>query len=202
VRKTQNPWKRIGEDELMRKVMLALALAGILALTFNLVEGQAQMGPGMMGPGGYGPWQCPYCGHPMWQGGYGMGPGMMGPGMMGPGMMGGMMGPGMMGRGMCPMMMGGQMGPGMMGPGMMGRGMMCPPMMGGPGWQQYQKPLEEKDATGIVENYLASTRNPNLKLGVVKDLGHAFEVEILTKENSLVDKVIVDKGTGWMRSIY
>jgi len=175
----------------MRKIMLALVLAAMLGLTFHVLGSQAQMGPGMMGWGGYGAWPCPYCGHPMWHGGYGMGPGMMAPGMMG--------------RGMCPMMMGGQMGPGMMGPGMTGRGM-CPPMMGGPGWgprwQQYQKPLEEKDATGIVENYLASSRNPNLKLGVVKDLGHAFEVEILTKENSLVDKVIVDKGTGWMRSVY
>jgi hypothetical protein len=117
---------------------------------------------------------------------------MMGPGYgMGPGMMGhGMMGGGMMGRGM---------GPGMMGPGMMGPGY---PGYGPQQYQQPQKPLEEKDAKAMVENYIQSTRNPNLKLGEIKDMGYAFEAEILTKDNSLADRIIVDKNTGWMRSAY
>lgn len=113
-----------------------------------------------------------------------MGPGMMGGGMMGPGMMGG----GMMGRGM--------------GPGMMGRGYGPQP---GPQYQQPQqppKPLEEEDARQILENYLKSMRNPNLKLGEIEDKGNSFEAEILTKDNSLVDRVLVDKYTGWMRSVY
>jgi len=105
------------------------------------------------------------------------------------------------------------MGPGMMGygygmgPGMMGYGM-GPGMMGyGYGYnQQYQTPqtpVKEKDAKGIVENYLNSTRNPNLKLGKIKDDGSAFEVDIVTKGNgALVDKVLVDKNTGWLRSVY
>jgi hypothetical protein len=42
---------------------------------------------------------------------------------------------------------------------------------------------------------IKSMRNPNLKLGKVKDAGNAFEAEILTKNNSLVDKVLVDKST-------
>lgn len=99
------------------------------------------------------------------------------------------------------------MGPGMMGygmgPGMMGYGMM------GPGYnynQQYQLPrksMKEQDAKRIVENYLASTRNPNLKLGKIKDNGSDFEADIVTKGNgSLVDKILVDKDTGWLRSIY
>ncbi len=113
--------------------------------------------------------------------GYGTGPGMMGGGMMGPGMMGG----GMMGRGM---------GPGMMGPG-------YGPQYG-PQYQQPQEPIEEKDARGILENYLNSMRNPNLKLGKIKDVGNTFEAEILTKDNSLVDIILVDKRTGWMRSAY
>ncbi|MEJ2068401.1 MAG: hypothetical protein P8Y09_10775, partial [Deltaproteobacteria bacterium] len=54
----------------------------------------------------------------------------------------------------------GMMGPGMMG-GMMGPGMMMGPGYGyGPGYGQEQKPLEEKDAKSILENYLHSTRNP------------------------------------------
>jgi hypothetical protein len=91
------------------------------------------------------------------------------------------MGPGMMGRGM---------GPGMMGPGY------------GPQYQQESKPLAEKDVKAMLENYVQSTRNPNLKLGKITDKDHYFEAEILTKDNALVDKILVDKQTGWMRSIY
>ena len=94
-----------------------------------------------------------------------------------------------------------------MGYGMMGYGM-GPGMMGlGYGYnqqsQQPQRSITEKDAKGIVGNYLNSTRNPNLKLGKIKDEGSAFEVDIVTKSNgSLVDKVLVSKSTGWLRSVY
>lgn len=100
------------------------------------------------------------------------------------------------------------MGSGMMGGGMMSHGM-GPGMMGpgygsqyGPQYQQPQKILEEKDARAILENYLRSTRNPSLKLGTIKDVGPFFEAEILTKEDSLADKILVDKRTGWMRFVY
>lgn len=160
----------------MKKTLLVFALILIL----GVANAYAQQ-PGMMG--GQQGWYCPYCGQ--WMGG-----GMMGgQGMMGPGMMGGHM----MGRGM--------MGPGMMG----GQGMT------GPGYgQQYQQPqymqpqkaLEEKDVKTILENYLANMRNPNLKLGKIKDAGTTFEADIVTKDNSIVDKIMVDKATGWMRSAY
>jgi hypothetical protein len=88
------------------------------------------------------------------------------------------------------------MAPGMMGP---GYGPQYGPQYG---YQQPQKPMEEKDAKAILENYLASLRNPNLKLGKVKEKGNAFEGEIVTKDGSLVDKILVDKYTGWMRSVY
>jgi cytochrome c553 len=124
--------------------------------------------------------------------------------------LGGPQGPGM--RGYSP-----GMGPGMgygmgmggygMGPGMMGRGMMGPGYgYGGYTPQQYQpreKPITEKEAKTMVENYLKSTRNPNLKLGKIKDEEHYFEVDIVTKKNdSLVDKILVDKKTGWIHSTY
>jgi Spy/CpxP family protein refolding chaperone len=150
-------------------------------------------------------WSCP-------GGGYGMGPNMMyGQYGMGPGMMGygyGM-GPGMMGYGygMSPGMMGGMMGYGYgMGPGMMGKGYGMGPQYG-PGYQgpQYQRPktpMEEKDAKKLLENYLESTRNPNLKLGKLEDKGDDFEAEIVTKKGSLIDRIKIDKRTGWMRSVY
>ena len=118
------------------------------------------------------------------------------------------MGPGMMGRGQG---YGYGMGPGMMGPGYgcgYGRG----PDMMGPGWygtqqgpqyQHQQKPLGKEEAKQEVENYLMSTRNPNLKLGKVTDKGSYFEADVVTKGNdSPVDKILVDKNTGWMRSAY
>jgi hypothetical protein len=54
----------------------------------------------------------------------------------------------------------------------------------------------------MLENYLTSTRNPNLKLGKITEKGAYYEAEIVTKNNSLVDKILVDRYTGWMRSEY
>ena len=110
-----------------------------------------------------------------------------------------------------PMGYGYGMGPGMMGgwsgycsgPGMMGYG--YGPQYGrqyGPQYQQPQKPLNESQAKEMVENYLQATRNPNLKLGKIEDKGYAFEVNIVTKDGSLVNKVMVDKNTGWMQPAY
>jgi hypothetical protein len=61
---------------------------------------------------------------------------------------------------------------------------------------------KNKDVKEIVETYVQSTRNPNLKLGNIEDTGSFFEAEILTKDGSLADKIAVDKYMGWMRSIY
>jgi hypothetical protein len=112
------------------------------------------------------------------------------------------------------------MGPGMMGQDRTGwgpgygpqqqQGWTCPycgrwygPGYGyGPQYQQPQKPMTKRDAEALVGYFLKSTSNPNLKLGKIQDEGTAFEVEIVTKTNSLVDKILVDKRTGWMRSVY
>jgi Heavy-metal resistance len=103
--------------------------------------------------------------------GYGMGPGMMGPGYgMGSGYG---RGPGSMGR--AP-----------------GQGEMRPES------NRLENPLQEDGARAVVENYLQSTRNPKLKLGKITEQSDAFEAEIVTKEGSLVDKLLVDKSTGWM----
>jgi hypothetical protein len=187
----------------MKKSFLGLALILGLAMIFFPLQGKAQMGPWMMGRGyGYG---------------YGMGPGMMGPGygygmgpwMMGPGYGYGMMHPWMMGPGcgygMGPWMMGRGRGY-HMGPGMMGWGYGMGPWMMGPGYygSQYgpQKPLDSKEAKETLEDYLKSIRNPNLKVGKIEDKGNHFEVNIVTKDNDLVDKIDIDKNTGWMRSEY
>jgi len=187
-------------------LMVLLAIGSVYAQSSN---------PGNNPPPQSG-WYCPNCG--AYQGGgYGMGPGMMGGRGygygMGPGMMGGQgygygMGPGMMGGrgygyGMGPGMMGGRgygygMGPGMMGPGY-GYG---PNQQYPYAQQQPQKPIDKDQAKSIVENYLKSTGNPNLKLGDIKDEGQNFEADVVTKDNSLADKILIDKNTGWMRPAY
>ena len=150
-----------------------------------MTGGGQHMGSGMGG------------GCPMMGGGHHMGPGMGGGGrMMGSGQH---TGPGMMGGGH-------HMGPGMMGRGYGGgrewtRGTSG---MGGPASEtsRLQKPLNEEGARSIVDKHLASTRNPNLKMGKITEQEGAYEVDIVTKEGSLVDKVIVDKSNGWMRPAY
>ena len=196
-------------------LMVLLALGSVYAQSSN---------PGNNPPPQSG-WYCPNCGSYQ-GGGYGMGPGMMGGRGYGYGMGPGMMGGQGYGYGMGPGMMGGQgygygMGPGMMG----GRGYgygMGPGMMGGQGYgygmgpgqgygpnqqypyaqQQPQKPIDKDQAKSMVENYLKSTGNPNLKLGDIKDEGQNFEADVVTKDNSLADKILIDKNTGWMRPAY
>jgi hypothetical protein len=64
------------------------------------------------------------------------------------------------------------------------------------------KSIDAKEAEAMMKDYLKSSRNPNLKLGKIKDVGSAFEAEILTKKNDLVDRVQIDKTTGYIGSAY
>lgn len=83
------------------------------------------------------------------------------------------------------------------GSGIMGRGYSSEQQ-----YQQSQRPLEESDIKAMIDDYLRSTRNPNLKLGEIKDKDSVFEADILTRDGSLADKIAVDKETGSMRSVY
>ena len=87
-----------------------------------------------------------------------------------------------------------------------GRGWgMGPSMMGDYYGRQYPstgKSIDAKEAEAMMKDYLRSSRNPNLKLGRIKDVGGAFEIEILTKKNELVDRVRIDKATGYIKSAY
>ena len=81
---------------------------------------------------------------------------------------------------------------------------MGPGMMGGYGRQPHSpgKSIDAKEAEAMMKDYLKSTRNPNLKLGKIKDAGKVFEAEILTKKDDLVDRVFINKETGSIRSAY
>jgi hypothetical protein len=95
------------------------------------------------------------------------------------------------------------MGPGyggyMMGPGY-GNYMMGPGYGGGcGGYATEGKSLTQKDTEAILKDYVG--RNPNLKVGEIKDKGTYFEGTIVTKDNSLVAKYGFDKDTGWVRPL-
>lgn len=100
------------------------------------------------------------------------------------------------------------MGPEMMGSGGyqtygMGPGMMGPGYDSGSHYRQNQTHMSKKDAERILVDYLAARHNPNLKLGKIQDEGSVFEADLLTQNNSLVDRLLVNKDTGRIqRSAY
>jgi len=92
------------------------------------------------------------------------------------------------------------MGP-MMGMGYEGH---CPMMQhtGGYYGAYTNQEITKEVVQNITRDYLNSVGNPNLKQGKIKETEHEFEVEIVTKDNSLVEKLFVDKHTGSVRSTY
>ncbi len=142
------------------------------------------LGVGVAGFVSAGSW-----GNGMGSGGYGYG---MGPGMMGSGFGGNMMGSGYgNNRGY---MMGSDYGNN----GNRGYGM---PYDNGNNYGAHESgnPITQQEAKAFVANYIGG--NPNLKSGKIKDRTTYFETEILTKDNSLVSKLAIDKRTGAVRQL-
>ena len=83
-----------------------------------------------------------------------------------------------------------------------GSGMMSPCYGSEFRYQESEKLFEESNVKSMLNDYLKSIGNPNLKLGDITEKEAVFEAEILTKDGSLVDKLAVDKSTGGMRSVY
>ncbi len=182
---------------MIKKTVTMIASAVVAVAIAGGAQGHPQGQHGMMGQGSQGwsgPWTQCWAGQGAGQGSgtpgcplaNGMGPGMMGQGGMGQGMMGqGQMGSGMMGQG--------PMGPGMMGPGGGGRqgwGMMAP----------LPEDLSVDSARHMLEHYVAWQGNPRLKLGKVEEEDADTIVgEIVTQDDSLVQRVEIDRHTGMMR---
>ncbi|MBE0531285.1 MAG: hypothetical protein IH626_10690 [Rhodospirillales bacterium] len=116
----------------------------------------------------------------------------------GPGMMGGGYGPGagMMNPAMMTMMMGGGMGPAMMGAA--GTNVPCPGLAA----TANAEPLTLDGAQKVVQQRLAWMGNDRLKVGKVEAKGDAaFTAEIVTLDNSLVEKLEIDAKTGFIRPV-
>jgi len=69
-----------------------------------------------------------------------------------------------------------------------------------PGYQEAARSMSKFDAQMALRNYV--TRNPDLQLGSIRDKGNTFEADVIGKDRSLVNRIIVEKDTGWIRSIY
>ncbi len=101
----------------------------------------------------------------------------------------------------CPMMGGGLRGPG---------GWYCP-WMGGHGghrhgtsgqttYNQDGMPLTKDQAEQLARDSIQG--NPNLKVGAFTDDGDFYSATIVTKkEGALVQKIQIDKKTGWFRDV-
>jgi hypothetical protein len=90
-----------------------------------------------------------------------------------------------------------------------GRGMHCGPRGACPMAaqrgvikQNQDQPVTHEDARQLVEKQLRFWSNPNLKLGDLNEVDGFYEATIVTKDNSLVQKIQVDKNTGWFRNVY
>jgi len=94
---------------------------------------------------------------------------------------------------------------GMMGPGWHNgetAGMMGIYPWDSPPYRHFDKPLDKKNAEALVQNYVDSTNNPNLVVGQEMDKGTDYEFDIVTKDNALVDRLLVSKGTAEIHSAY
>lgn len=178
-------------------VKITLILTTAMLLAAGIASAQP-MGPGMMGygaRGGYNApqgqgWFCPYCG--TWHSDAQRGPGRgMGPGMMGPGY------------GRSPGMMQRWDHGGYGSRGWQGQQGYAPGRGPGYGYRGPEEPLGKEEARGVAQRYLDASRNPNLKVGEIEEKDDVFEAEILTRKGGdLVDRVQIDRRTGWMRSVY
>ncbi len=83
------------------------------------------------------------------------------------------------------------------------RGWYCP-WSGHQGMWHPQKgqAVTQDQARQLVEDSIRNSKNPNLKLGDISDKGEFYEADVVTKEGSLVDKIQVNKKTGYFRSAY
>ncbi|MBW3597531.1 MAG: hypothetical protein KY475_09685 [Planctomycetes bacterium] len=100
---------------------------------------------------------------------------------------------------MCPcmqMMMGGGMG-GMMNQGMSG-GQAAPSSAAPP----ISNPRTTEQARERAAQYLRSLGNPHLKVGDVEETAAAYEIDVTTQDDSLVNRLILDKQTGELKTQY
>jgi hypothetical protein len=72
----------------------------------------------------------------------------------------------------------------------------------GPGYLSSAEPLNKEQAKVLLDRCIASSGNPNIKLGEIMESGDYFKAEIITNDGSLADMLLVDKRTSWIKSAF
>ena len=62
--------------------------------------------------------------------------------------------------------------------------------------------VNQAQATELAQRYVDTIGNPNLRIGEARESDTGFEVDIVTSNGSNVDRLLIDKDTGWLRSAY
>lgn len=91
------------------------------------------------------------------------------------------------------------------GPGMMEHAWSAP--SGGSGWYSMGfsvsgVTLTKEQAGQIAQAHLQALGNPNVRRGDVGEGNASFPVPLTTKDGSLVETLLVDRRTDWLRSVY
>ncbi len=66
--------------------------------------------------------------------------------------------------------------------------------------QKNLTPMSQDQVRQMLDHYVAA--NPNLKVGKISDKGGIYEARIVTKDDSLVEKILVNKKTGFIKREY
>ncbi|MCL4491078.1 MAG: hypothetical protein M1510_04105 [Nitrospirae bacterium] len=68
------------------------------------------------------------------------------------------------------------------------------------GWYGARKPVRgPKEARRMLEEYF---KDKDVVVGAIKEMNRFYEAEIKDKSGNVIDRVIIDKRTGRIRSIY
>jgi|GEM_PF-1952296 len=62
--------------------------------------------------------------------------------------------------------------------------------------------IDRNTVKAIAQDYLDRLDNPNLKIGQISELKKRFEVEIVTQDDSLVERMIIYRETGYVEIEY
>ncbi|MBS3780217.1 MAG: hypothetical protein KGY41_07460 [Desulfovermiculus sp.] len=60
--------------------------------------------------------------------------------------------------------------------------------------------MNAEQARQLAENYVAG--NPNVKVGQIEEQQGTYTATIVTQDGSLVEKLLIDKESGWMKREY
>ena len=75
-------------------------------------------------------------------------------------------------------------------------------MGSGPGYLSSAEPLNRGQAEELLNRRITSSGNPDIKLGEIIETQDYFKAEIVSKDGSPVDTLLVEKQTGWIKSDY